>query len=84
MDDCILKGRGPKSFTIHGELKHRVGSLLPEEGKDPCYSQLYIYDPNKALEYRKKRNTHLDPKVLKIIQLFVGREPIMPNLQGRI
>ncbi|PIA50577.1 hypothetical protein AQUCO_01200042v1 [Aquilegia coerulea] len=68
MDDRILNGRGPTSFTIHGELCHKVGSLLPETGKSPSYAQLYIYDPNEALEHRKNRNSHLLPEVLKIIQ----------------
>ncbi|PIA31356.1 hypothetical protein AQUCO_05000025v1 [Aquilegia coerulea] len=68
MDNRILKGRGPTSFTIHGELCHRIGSLLPESDKSPSYSQLYIYDPQVAFDSRKKRNLHLDPAVLKIIQ----------------
>ncbi|GFZ11330.1 hypothetical protein Acr_22g0007280 [Actinidia rufa] len=28
MDPRILAGRGPRSFTIHGELRHRTGALL--------------------------------------------------------
>ncbi|PIA25852.1 hypothetical protein AQUCO_10700003v1 [Aquilegia coerulea] len=68
VDDRVIPGRGPTSFTIHGELCHKVGSLLPEPGKVPSYAQLYIYDPNNALEFRKKRNLHLLPEVLEIIQ----------------
>ncbi|PIA53922.1 hypothetical protein AQUCO_00900472v1 [Aquilegia coerulea] len=68
MDKRILKGRGPTSFTIHGQLSHQIGSLLPESDKSPSYSQLYIYDPHIALECRQKRNLHLNPAILKIIQ----------------
>ncbi|PIA50920.1 hypothetical protein AQUCO_01100021v1 [Aquilegia coerulea] len=68
MDKRILKGRGPTSFTIHGQLSHQIGSLLPESNKSPSYSQLYIYDPHIALECRQKRNLHLNPAILKIIQ----------------
>lgn len=32
-------GGGPYSFRIHGELVHRVGYLLPQEGHQPVYSQ---------------------------------------------
>ncbi|PIA35515.1 hypothetical protein AQUCO_03500110v1 [Aquilegia coerulea] len=67
MDDRILNGRGPKSFTIHGELCHNVGPLIPEIGKVPSYAQLYIYDSNSALDYRNKRNPQLREDVLKII-----------------
>ncbi|PIA30674.1 LOW QUALITY PROTEIN: hypothetical protein AQUCO_05400048v1 [Aquilegia coerulea] len=68
MDKRILKGRGPTSFTIHGQLSHQIGSLLPESDKSPSYSQLYIYDPHIALECLQKRNLHLNPAILKIIQ----------------
>ncbi|KAF6149561.1 hypothetical protein GIB67_003709 [Kingdonia uniflora] len=33
LDDQILNGRGPKPISIYGELKHRVGDLLPDLGK---------------------------------------------------
>ena len=46
--DESLHGRGPPVFQIHGELRHLSGSLLPEDSVQPCYSQLYIYDPHEA------------------------------------
>ncbi|KAH7836010.1 hypothetical protein Vadar_031941 [Vaccinium darrowii] len=58
-DDRVLPGRGPTPFTIHGELRHRVGSLLPQQGNDASYAQLYIYDPASALEARNRRNQQL-------------------------
>lgn len=68
LDDRVLRGVGPKPFTIHGELRHRTGALLPNEGQEPVYSQLYIYDPITTLTSRDRQNPHLDPEVLKIIQ----------------
>ena len=70
MDDRVLPGRGPTSFTIHGELRHRTGSLLPNEGEelDATYAQLYIYDPGAALDIRHQRNPHLRRDVLNTIQ----------------
>ncbi|PIA36704.1 hypothetical protein AQUCO_03300131v1 [Aquilegia coerulea] len=35
MDDRVLGGRGPRPFTIHGELHHRTGSLLPDQDQRP-------------------------------------------------
>ncbi|KAH7853015.1 hypothetical protein Vadar_032118 [Vaccinium darrowii] len=67
-DDRVFSGRGPTSFTIHGELRHRTGSLMPLPGEDPSYAQLYIYDPNSALDVRDRRNPHLRRDVLEIIQ----------------
>ncbi|KAI8525659.1 hypothetical protein RHMOL_Rhmol13G0247700 [Rhododendron molle] len=68
LDPRVLTGRGPTSFTIHGELRHRAGSLLPPQGKEASYAQLYIYDPAPALEVRSRRNQHLRKDVLQTIQ----------------
>ncbi|KAH7865689.1 hypothetical protein Vadar_009895 [Vaccinium darrowii] len=67
-DERVLLGRGPTSSTIHGELRHRVGSLLPQQGNDASYAQLYIYDPASALEVRNCRNQQLRRDVLQTIQ----------------
>ena len=37
-------GGGPYSFVLRGELIHQAGSVLPLEGRNPTYSQLYIHD----------------------------------------
>ena len=66
-DTTILTGRGPNSFIIHGELRHRTGSLLPQSDQEPSYAQLYIYDPDTALQERHRRNSHLRMDVLKSI-----------------
>ncbi|KAF7150518.1 hypothetical protein RHSIM_Rhsim02G0093600 [Rhododendron simsii] len=68
LDTRVVNGRGPLSFTIHGELRHRTGSLLPQPGHEAIYSQLYIYDPESALNARNNRNPHLRRDVLKTIQ----------------
>ncbi|KAF6137055.1 hypothetical protein GIB67_030819, partial [Kingdonia uniflora] len=66
-DDRILNGRSPKPFSIYGELKHRVGDLLPDLGKQAAYAQLYIYDFASALNARVSCNPQLNTDVLKII-----------------
>ncbi|KAF7138508.1 hypothetical protein RHSIM_Rhsim07G0140000 [Rhododendron simsii] len=68
LDPRVLTGSGPTSFTIHGELRHRAGSLMPQQGKDAKYAQLYIFDPTSALEVRNRNNEHLRRDVLEIIQ----------------
>ncbi|KAF7140271.1 hypothetical protein RHSIM_Rhsim06G0045600 [Rhododendron simsii] len=68
LDTRVLNRRGPLSFTIHGELRHRTGSLLPQPGHEAIYSQLYIYDPESALNARNNKNPHLRRDVLKTIQ----------------
>ncbi|KAF6164267.1 hypothetical protein GIB67_010237 [Kingdonia uniflora] len=65
LDDRILS---PKPFSIYGELKHRVGVLLPDLGEQAAYAQLYIYDSASTLNTRASRNPQLNTDVLKIIQ----------------
>ncbi|XP_058219883.1 uncharacterized protein LOC131330353 [Rhododendron vialii] len=80
LDPRVLSGKGPTPFTIHGELRHRTGSLLPQAGQIGSYAQLYIYDPNSALNIRSQRNPQLRRDVLETIQgsllevnAFVGK-----------
>ncbi|KAL5714883.1 hypothetical protein ACHQM5_016785 [Ranunculus cassubicifolius] len=68
LDDRVLTGHGPKAFTIHGQLHHQIGALLPNPERDPSYAQLYIYDAQTALNYRQQRNPHLRQDVLDLIQ----------------
>lgn len=50
--DSINDGRGPYVFKISGQLCHRIGSLLPNEGSRPEYAQLYIFDTQNELKNR--------------------------------
>ncbi|KAF6157331.1 hypothetical protein GIB67_004269, partial [Kingdonia uniflora] len=68
LDDQILNGRGPKPFSIYGELKHRVRDLLLDLGKQAAYKQLYIYDYALVLNACVTRNPQLNTNVLKITQ----------------
>ncbi|KAF6166178.1 hypothetical protein GIB67_023888 [Kingdonia uniflora] len=38
MDDRVVHGRGPSSFVMHGELHHRIGSLIPNHEQDAFYA----------------------------------------------
>lgn len=38
-----FQGQGVSNFRIHGQVYHRIGSLLPEEGHQPAFAQLYIH-----------------------------------------
>ena len=52
LDSRLVTGRGPTSFTIHGELRHHTGSLIPQTDREAVYSQLYIFYPEFALDIR--------------------------------
>ncbi|PCH38554.1 hypothetical protein WOLCODRAFT_65178, partial [Wolfiporia cocos MD-104 SS10] len=79
VDNAILNGSGPYSFKIHGALYHKMGSLLPPEGLQPSYAQLYIHDPQAALDTRNMRNHNLDPGIMGELQVvFEEHNPFVP------
>lgn len=39
-------------FKINGQVHHRIGSLLPEEGESLGYAQLYIVDTENEVHNR--------------------------------
>ncbi|XP_071698893.1 uncharacterized protein [Rutidosis leptorrhynchoides] len=52
IDHSFNRGRGPYTFRISGQTYHRIGSLLPEEGRQPRYAQLYFYDTQNEAKNR--------------------------------
>jgi len=58
----------PYAFKINGELHHLSGALLPVEGQQPAYAQLYVHDPMEALNIRGNRNENLLPQIMTELQ----------------
>jgi len=52
LDKSINESRGPPTIRIQGQPCHRIGSLLPMPGKQPKFSQLYIFDTQNEIENR--------------------------------
>ncbi|XP_019163439.1 PREDICTED: uncharacterized protein LOC109159782 [Ipomoea nil] len=44
IDKSVNKGGAPPIFRLSGQNYHLMGTLLPEQGKEPHFAQLYIYD----------------------------------------
>ena len=68
-------GGGPYVFKVHGCLYNQSGSLIPYQGRPPIYSQLYIYDPQDALDYRMNHsaNSGLDRTTMETLQDMLYR-----------
>ncbi|KAF8164533.1 hypothetical protein BJ912DRAFT_256272 [Pholiota molesta] len=64
--------RGPPVFRISGELHHWSGALAPSEGQQPRYSQLYIYEPQAALDARMNQNAGLNRAVMERLQTMLN------------
>ena len=61
IDRSINDGGGPNIFKICGQVCHRMGSLLPEEGKLPKFAELYIFHAGNEADNRI-RALHKDDK----------------------
>ena len=60
--------RGVSNFSVHGEVYHLIGSLLPEEGQAPRFAQLYIYDTENEIRNRLNLMQDLDETILENLQ----------------
>ena len=67
-DHSVNSGNGPPVFRISGELHHRSGALAPAQGQLPRYAQLYVYDPQEALDARMSQNDGLDKNTMRSLQ----------------
>ena len=52
IDNSVNTGRGPYTFRITGQNYHRIGSLLPTDGTQPKYAQLYFFDTGNEVKNR--------------------------------
>ncbi|XP_058726553.1 uncharacterized protein LOC131597912 [Vicia villosa] len=52
-DNTVADGGGPPTLRLHGQTCHRIGTLIPEDGR-PQYVQLYIYDTDNEVDNRLK------------------------------
>ncbi|XP_021991362.1 uncharacterized protein LOC110888130 [Helianthus annuus] len=50
IDHAINSGRSLYTFRISGQNYHRIGSMLPVEGEQPRYAQLYFYDTQNEVK----------------------------------
>nr|KAJ0201995.1 hypothetical protein LSAT_V11C600327630 [Lactuca sativa] len=53
IDSSINRGNAPYIFRLSGQNYHSIGSLLPEQGLKPKFSQLYIYDTDNEIANRR-------------------------------
>ena len=65
--------RGVSNFTIHGQVYHLIGPLIPEEGQPPMFSQLYIYDTENETRNHLNIMCNLDATILCNLQNMLDR-----------
>ncbi|XP_050279142.1 uncharacterized protein LOC126720581 [Quercus robur] len=77
VDNRVNDGRGPYIFRLNGQIHHRIGTLLPNNGEDPQFAQLYFYDTENEVQHRMNAfssstvNKDLDPSIVDaLVQMF--------------
>jgi len=82
--DSINDGHGPYVFKISGQVCHRVGSLIPSEGRRPEYAQLYIFDTDHEVSNRinvtssSRTPFHANEDIVRsLIQMLDTHNPIV-------
>ncbi|ESQ36918.1 hypothetical protein EUTSA_v10002920mg [Eutrema salsugineum] len=54
VDNTVLDEQGVYTYLISGQNHHRMGSLIPPEGQQLRFMQLYIFDTANEIENRIK------------------------------
>ena len=60
----VRQGGFNPTFTVQGKLHHTIGTLLPADGEDPKFAQLFFVDS----DHRIQQHANLNPRILKEIQ----------------
>ncbi|XP_022032829.1 uncharacterized protein LOC110933937 [Helianthus annuus] len=70
VDKSYQRGKGPYVFRLQGQNYHRMGSLFPNDGEEPKFSQLYIYDSqNEVINRQKAVSSQIECKTTRNNQL---------------
>ncbi|PKK59313.1 hypothetical protein RhiirC2_794998 [Rhizophagus irregularis] len=76
-----FQNMGISNFSIHGQVYHLIGPLLPEEGQVPKFAQLYIYDTENEIKNRLNIMTHnINSTILQNLQNML--DLINPYIQN--
>lgn len=72
IDHSITSGNGPPAYRIHGQLFHRIGSLIPMPGKPPQFLQMWIVDTDNEVTNRMKTMTRRKPSEALEEDIIIG------------
>ncbi|XP_074342285.1 uncharacterized protein LOC141679779 [Apium graveolens] len=66
VDHSINCGGAPYIYRLNGQNHHIFGSLIPDDGNDPMFCQLYIYDTSNEIANRMKWISVNDGQVIHV------------------
>ncbi|CAH1430090.1 unnamed protein product [Lactuca virosa] len=84
IDYSINKGNAPYIFRLGGQNYHSIGSLLPPNGSQPKFSQLYIYDTENENSNRqrcfggeKHQSTSIDNYIIEDLKVMLDSNNVL-------
>ena len=80
VDKKIYDGRGPYIFRLNGQNHHKIGTLLPHDGQNPRFAQLYFYDIENEVPNRMNslnRSDDLDPSIVDALVRMLDESNIL-------
>ena len=89
IDNSVNDGRGPPLFKFCGQVHHRIGTLLPDDGSPPRFIQLYIYDTTNevqnrinALDSGDRTQDNFDPVIIRnLIKMLDDHNPFVKKFR---
>lgn len=72
IDRGINTSRGPPTFILCGENYHLIGSLIPPEGNNAKFAQLYIVDSQNEVHNRMSAIRQVSITFLFYLKYFQG------------
>ncbi len=69
--DTSVAQLGNYTYCLHGELYHRMGSLLPQLGEAPKFAQLYINNLHAELDGRMGNFGDLNRNTMQSLQTML-------------
>jgi hypothetical protein len=88
IDKDINEGHGPYVFRMHGQNYHHIGTLLQEEGNQPRWAQLYIYDTEHAIanminvSKSDGENSSIDRTIVAGVKKMLDLHNVIKNIQN--
>ncbi|XP_004308422.1 PREDICTED: uncharacterized protein LOC101310942 [Fragaria vesca subsp. vesca] len=84
LDERInVQGRAPYTFRAQGSIYHKIGGLVPTDGRRPRYLQAYIYDTEHELQNRLSESEVLERGIVeKIQQILNQHNPFVQTFQS--
>jgi hypothetical protein len=71
VDHRINDGKGPYVFRLNDQNHHKIRALLPTNGLNPSFAQLYFYDTNNEVQNRintlNDSDNNTDPSIVNAL-----------------